>query len=220
MAKSAVSSSFAAAKSPDDPDPLSESGPPAVEVSVSKGEKPGPVGLWLRAGALAAIIGLSVWLWLNPQVVEGWGAWGYVGAFLSSLLSSATVIIPVPGLAVVLALGASLNPYWVGVAAGIGSALGELSGYLAGATGRTFMHSKMSEWLQQRLGTKSSAAILFVLALFPMPVFDVAGILAGAMRIPVPVFLASVAGGKIIKHVLVALMGAGLLPVFRQVLGL
>ena len=45
---------------------------------------------------------------------------------------NATIILPVPGLIFVFALGHTLNPLVVGLVAGPGAALGELTGYLAG----------------------------------------------------------------------------------------
>ena len=56
--------------------------------------------------------------------------------------------------------------------------------------------------------TRYTAPALFILAILPFPVFDVAGILAGALRMPVVKFLAVVIAGKIIKHVLAACLGA------------
>ena len=61
---------------------------------------------------------------------------------------------------------------------------------------------------------------LFVLALLPTPLFDVAGILAGAMRLPMHRFLAPVISGKIIKYILFAYFGAESVPLIRSLFGL
>jgi len=90
----------------------------------------------LRIGALLIITLGSFWLALNPEWVRSFGRWGYLSVFAISLLSSATVLIPAPGLAVVFAMGRALDPVTLGIVAGIGSGLGELSGYIAGASGR------------------------------------------------------------------------------------
>ena len=44
--------------------------------------------------------------------------------------------MPAPGVAVAAAAGTFLDPLWVGIVAGLGSATGELSGYLLGYYGR------------------------------------------------------------------------------------
>ena len=83
-----------------------------------------------QVGALLAITAGSIWLALNDELVQRFSHWGYASSFLISLISNATVILPAPGLAVVLSLGASLNPLLLGIVAGCGSGIGELSGYL------------------------------------------------------------------------------------------
>ena len=70
----------------------------------------------------------------GDQLVDLRG-YGYLGVFLISLLGNATVILPVPSLAVVFAGGGVLNPLLVGLVAGVGEPLGELTGYLAGYGG-------------------------------------------------------------------------------------
>ncbi len=87
---------------------------------------------WLGSFAVLLIFVVSFWLAVNPQWVERFGRWGYVGAFVISLIASATIVLPAPGIAVVIAMSAALNPYALGIVAGLGSAVGELSGYAAG----------------------------------------------------------------------------------------
>ena len=68
---------------------------------------------------------------------------------------------------------------------------------------------RLTGWMARR-----GAVTLFVLAAIPNPVFDVAGILAGALRMPILVFLTATALGKVIKNLLLALLaanGAGIL---------
>jgi uncharacterized membrane protein YdjX (TVP38/TMEM64 family) len=53
--------------------------------------------------------------------------------------------------------------------------------------------------------------IIILLSLVPNPIFDIAGIVAGAMRIPVWQFLVAAWIGKVIKATLIALAGAGMI---------
>jgi uncharacterized membrane protein YdjX (TVP38/TMEM64 family) len=46
--------------------------------------------------------------------------------------------------------------------------------------------------------------VIFVLAVVPNPIFDLAGVAAGAVRIPVVRYLAAAASGKILKNVIIA----------------
>ena len=173
-----------------------------------------------QVGALLAITAGSIWLALNDEFVQRFSHWGYASSFLISLISNATVILPAPGLAVVLSLGASLNPILLGIVAGCGSGLGELSGYLAGATSSEMFRQRGVNTRLHRLTTRYTIPVLFVLAIVPTPLFDVAGILAGAIRLPIHRFLLPVISGKIIKHVLVAYLGAESIPLIRSMLGI
>jgi membrane protein YqaA with SNARE-associated domain len=153
----------------------------------------------------------SFWLALNPQWVMGFGTWGYVGAFVISLVASATIILPAPGIAVVIAMGTALDPIILGVVAGIGSAVGEMSGYLAGTSGRALIPHHQREQFERlhRLTDRYGALLLFALSAIPFPLFDFAGIIAGMLKIRLVTFLATVAAGKSIKYILMILLGAG-----------
>lgn len=175
--------------------------------------------IFLSMFALLIVTVGSFWAALNPSWVQALGQWGYVGVALISFTSSATVILPAPGLAVVFSMGGVLNPIWLGILAGIGSGLGELSGYIAGASGRALINSDRVNPLLHRFASRYTLLALFVLAMLPLPVFDFVGILAGAMRLRLPVFLGAVLSGKIIKHIAIALAGAGSLPLLRHLLG-
>jgi membrane protein YqaA with SNARE-associated domain len=197
-------------------------------VSKSNGSIPMPVQdnagrdmrrIYLSLIALLAIVGVSFWVALNPAWVQSFGRWGYLGGAFFAFFASATVILPAPGLAVIFSMSGALDPWVLGIVAGIGSGLGELSGYIAGASGRALVSGEKVHPLLRRFTTRYTVLALFVLAIVPLPLFDFAGILAGAMRMRVPVFLGAVIPGKIIKHVLVALMGAGFLPVLRTFFG-
>ena len=158
---------------------------------------------------------------IHGELVQRFSQWGYLSSFVISLIGSATVILPAPGLALVLALGAHLNPILLGTVAGIGAGLGELSGYLAGKTGRDLVNSqgKLSTFLHH-VTTRFTTPALFTLAILPLPIFDFAGILAGAIRFPVLRFLGVVICGKIIKHVMAAYLGAEFFEMLMTTFGI
>ena len=164
-----------------------------------------------RVAIFLLVVGLSVYLILIRDRIQELEVYGYPGIFLISLISNATVIIPLPGVVVTSAMGAVFNPFWVALASGTGAALGEISGYLAGFSGRgvvqrTPQHDRLQEWM----GKYGNLTVL-VLALIPNPLFDVAGITAGALKMPVLRFLLFCAIGKILKMLVFAYGGARLL---------
>lgn len=61
---------------------------------------------------------------------------GLFGIFLINLFGSATVFLPAPAIATVFAGGGIYSPFWVAVAAALGSSIGEMSGFLLGHSGK------------------------------------------------------------------------------------
>lgn len=165
----------------------------------------------LRVVVLLLIIGLSLAILAIPQDLIGTlQAYGYPGIFLLSLASNATIIIPAPAILVVFAMGAHLDPIGLGLVAGSGAALGELSGYLAGLSGQAMVENNKTV---QRLSTwvkRNGSLTIFLLAALPNPFFDFGGLAAGALRMPVQKFLLSCWCGKVLRMYIVALAGAGL----------
>lgn len=164
--------------------------------------------LYLRILVLILILGITACIFVFRDRVANLAGYGYLGAFLISLLSSATIILPIPGIALIFALGATYNPYLVGLAAGAGSALGELSGYMAGYSGQVvFKKSKtylrMEHWMRRR-----GSVVIFVLAFVPNPIFDLAGAAAGILKYPIWKFLLFCFLGKTPRSILVAFAGA------------
>lgn len=159
-------------------------------------------------GFVAAVVVGAAAFYISSQL-DFLGEWGYAGAFLAALVSSATVIMPAPGWAVVMGMASRMNPVLLGAAAGVGSAIGELTGYMVGYSGRMIVSKeKLPEYRRQKRWLKNAdMAALFVLAALPNPVFDIAGIASGALRIPLRKFLLAVALGKIVKFIGVAYLG-------------
>lgn len=165
-------------------------------------------GRLLRVAILLLVVGISVYLYTIRNQIKNLEEYGYPGVFLFNLLASATVILPMPGVAVTSLMGAVFNPFWVAVAAGSGAALGELSGYMAGFSGqqvaeRNKMYDRIEQWMR-----KYGEIAILVLAIIPNPFFDVAGMIAGALRMKVWRFLLFCWMGKVLKMLLFAYSGA------------
>jgi membrane protein YqaA with SNARE-associated domain len=162
----------------------------------------------LRLLALLIVVAVTVTGLLWRDKLGHFVAYGYPGIFLISLVGSATIIFPLPSLALVFALGRVLNPILIGLAAGLGEALGELTGYLAGYSGQAVienreMYDRLHGWMRQY-----GLITVFFLSVFPNPFFDLAGIAAGALRFPIGYFLLSCWLGKTLKTIAFALAGA------------
>jgi membrane protein YqaA with SNARE-associated domain len=157
------------------------------------------------------VIAVTIFIFSIRKQTQELARFGYPGIFLLSLLSNSTVILPAPGLFFVFTFGAVLNPIFVALAAGIGAALGELSGYLAGFSGQAVVenrdtYQKVRNWMEAH--QNFSNLTILGLAFIPFPIFDLAGISAGTLKMPVANFLFYCAIGKILKMLLFAYAGA------------
>jgi membrane protein YqaA with SNARE-associated domain len=155
---------------------------------------------------IAILVALGAALYFREHL-QALQQYGYAAVFLVGLISNATLILPVPGLAVSSVMGSIFNPWLVGLVGGVGQALGELTGYMAGYSGQTWVddyavYDRLTQWMQ-RYGVLA----VFLLAFIPNPIFDVGGMIAGALRFPLWKFLASCIVGKVIKNILFALAG-------------
>jgi uncharacterized membrane protein YdjX (TVP38/TMEM64 family) len=97
--------------------------------------------------------------------------YGYTGAFLISIFGNFTVFFPVPFVVTIYAFGATLNPFMLGIACGIGSTIGEFSAYLIGRGGRRVVDKRYGQRLEtaKLLVQKYGMMIIFVFAVLPLP---------------------------------------------------
>lgn len=177
--------------------------------------------------AIAIVIFISVCLYAfgrDPERVNQLKNYGYLGAFLISLIGNASILLPgialsaLTGLGVLLYSGAGIaGPVLVGIAGGAGAALGEIVGYMAGYSGRGIIENrKLYDRLSGWVGRWGSIAI-FVFALIPL-FFDLVGLAAGALRFPLWKFILICWVGRTVLYVafvvLAALGWEAVLPYF------
>lgn len=170
----------------------------------------------VRVIAVSAVIAISLLILFNTQRIRELGRYGYAGIFLLSLAANATIILPAPGWLIPIAAGSALNPLLVGVVAGAGQTLGELTGFVAGASGRIILEDRGRYERVSDLARRYGLWVFVVLGFVPNPLFDLAGITAGALRIPVLAFLAATWVGKTCRAILFAYGGYG---IFARLLG-
>lgn len=165
----------------------------------------------LRFFILAAVIALTIWIYHMRDEARTLANYGYGGIFVLSILANGTIILPAPGLLFVFALGGVFNPIGVAIASGAGAAVGELTGYMAGFSGQGVienveLYRSMRTWMIEHPRWVGFA--IMGLAFIPLPLFDLAGVAAGALRMPLWNFLLWCTAGKILKMLAIAYAGS------------
>lgn len=156
---------------------------------------------------------------------EDFRRYGYAGIFLANFMANATAFIPVPGLSAIaqaLIIKGADRLFVPGVvlAGAAGMTLAETTAYGIGALGRgiaeerempvkgrfgAFMHRAAGwvDWLMARYGFLT----LLLLSAIPNPLFEFAGITAGAVRMNFWRFLLAVAIGKTTRAIILVTVG-------------
>ena len=123
----------------------------------------------------------------ESESVKGLAPYAYGVVFFVSMLTSATVIIPAFSvLPLAIGVAATFNPVWVGLAMALGGTIGETTawtvGYLGGgpvARAQPPGYVRAERWMR-RYGVW---AVLLV-SMFPLMIYDLIGIAAGVLRLP------------------------------------
>jgi membrane protein DedA with SNARE-associated domain len=176
---------------------------PGISVSASRPSVPWR-SIALLLGSLAITVGM---LFVPSDAVVRLGAFGYLGVFALVLLASATIVLPSPAVGVALVAARTLDPWLVGLLSGLAAAIGEITGYLAGRGGgelalRSRHYPRVERWV-----ARWGMLTIFLLAFIPTPVMDLAGIAAGALRMPFHRFMLACLAGKTLRFVGVAWLG-------------
>ncbi len=156
---------------------------------------------------VALVVGIFILNRDYPHLIEGLQRYGYLGAFLISIALNATLVLPAGNFLILAALGATLpSATFVGLMGGLGAAIGESTGYIAGYSGRAMvsqqkMYGRIETWMK-RYGFWA----LFVLSAAPL-VFDLAGIAAGACRYKYWKFFLACWLGRSVLYVSIAWAG-------------
>jgi membrane protein DedA with SNARE-associated domain len=162
--------------------------------------------------------------WMRNFAVQ----YGYLGIFLISLLGAMSIFVPIPYTIVIFILGGLqdaagnwiFDPLWIAVAAGVGAAIGEFSGYLIGFGGRKVIGEKYKKKMDflTKLFKKFGPIAIFVFALTPLPddlLFIPLGIMRyGLIRAFIPSLL-----GKFFSNLIIAYSGRLSLEIVENIFG-
>jgi membrane protein YqaA with SNARE-associated domain len=167
----------------------------------------GILGLILTILMAAAIV-------VYKEEVQELQQYGYIGAFFISILGGATIIVPVPMLAVVFALGGVMpSPWLVGISAALGELVGALTIYMTGhGAGRAIAsnkHGRMQKAYERMLDLmeRRGAITLFAVTSVVNPFFYPAAFACGALHFGLRKYTFIVLIGKIIKCMTVVYAG-------------
>jgi membrane protein YqaA with SNARE-associated domain len=118
---------------------------------------------------------------------------GYEGAFIVALIGNSTILFPVPYMIITYILGGVTNtsgyfvfdPWIVGIIAGLGATLGEMTGYLLGYGGGRMIdesqRDSFSEYIRRH--PRATPLVIWFLAITPLP-DDVLIVPLGAAKYP------------------------------------
>jgi len=151
----------------------------------------------------------------------------YLTVFVIFLAANLSVLIPVPiTMPIIIAAALQGEPALVGLAAGVGSALGECSGYVMGRLGHRVLipesflgciNGRFSNNRLERDVQKHGPLAIGILAAQPILPFDIAGLIAGSLKMKFRGFIIAVMSGRALKYVAIAYMAGilGYIPFFK-----
>lgn len=148
--------------------------------------------------------------------------YGYFGIFLISLIGAMSIFFPIPYTVVIFTLGgiSSLDPILIALSAGLGSAVGEFSGYLLGVGGRKAIGERYKRKMDvlALLFKRYGSIVIFVFALTPLP-DDLLFIPLGVMRYSIIKAFIPALIGKICMNLIVVYSGRLSIGFIRSIFG-
>jgi membrane protein DedA with SNARE-associated domain len=178
-------------------------------------------------GVVLTVLMFVVIIYFDDQISQ-MAQWGYLGAFIISILGGSTIIVPVPGLAVMIALASAMKNPWNVALLGFSGVAGEMIGavliYMTGhGAGKAISNNKrgavqkaydrMLDIIRRRGGWA-----LFAVAAIINPFYYPAAFACGALRMEIKKYLIISLLGKIIKCMSVVYIGYfGLKGILRAI---
>jgi membrane protein YqaA with SNARE-associated domain len=166
--------------------------------------------LVIAAAGVAVLIALNIAVYLAPIDYRALTTFAYAGAFLVCFVANAVVAIPIPYIPVIAHIGATAEsaPLVVGLGA-LGSVLGESVAFLVGRAEQGLVSEHPLYKRLHRLAERKWLAglVLFGLAVPLNPLFDVAGLAAGAMGMRYRVFFVAVFAARVVRLALIVWLG-------------
>jgi membrane protein YqaA with SNARE-associated domain len=181
---------------------------------------------WLLATIYTVtIIGISIGLYFLLRYlmayfnlsVEGLATTAYLVVFITTLISNASIIVPVPiFVAIMIAAASKWNPVLIALTASSAGTLGEITAYYVGYLGKKIIISENTPGYEKLVGwmKRHGPLGIFLLSLQPILPFDIAGLLAGASKLPLWKFILPCWAGKFPKYLVACYLGGAVLNLF------
>jgi membrane protein YqaA with SNARE-associated domain len=134
------------------------------------------------------------------------------------LASCAGIFVPVYiHVSIMIAAAKYWDPVLVALAASVAGALGETTGYYAGYLGKRIARLENMPGYQRLVSwmNKHGPWGIFLISLQPILPFDVAGLLAGASKMPLWKFLLPCWAGRFPKYLLACYLGPAVLNILH-----
>lgn len=165
------------------------------------------------AGAATTVFMAIAVIYFRDSVRELAG-FGYLGAFLISILGGASIIIPVPMLAVIFALGGIMKyPWLVAVFGASGELIGAVTIYMTGhGAGKLLSsskHGRIQSAYERMLNLMEwrGPLTLFAVASVVNPFFYPTALACGALHFGLRKYIPIVFAGKLIKGMTIVYAG-------------
>lgn len=175
---------------------------------------------------LSVVAGISIGvLFALPYILfrekmQSMSTIGYIGLFLSCLISNLSILLPTSSTIIIVAAASTLNPWLCVIFGGLGTAFGEQASYLCGLVGSSGFDNTNSagkkyalKWFEKR-----QFLTVFFFAFVPLPVFDIVGIIAGTKKMKWWKYTLAAVLGKILKFAIVVVAVLYVLPFLIQML--
>lgn len=147
-----------------------------------------------------AILLFSVLAWLSKDFIQSHLTFGLISVLITCFISNASILLPSVSLLVVVESAVIMNPLAVALFGAIGCSAGELVGYYFGKYGISSLPSKEKhiQAIKEKLA-QHEMIVIFLFAFLPLPIFDIVGVIAGAVRMDKIKFYISCLAGKLLK---------------------
>ena len=171
----------------------------------------------LSIGFLYLVRYLIVYFNISP---DSFAAPVYAVVFIATLVSNASIMVPVPVHMSIIIAGAEVmaevspwGPILVVLVASVAGTLGEISGYYAGYLGKRIIFAQSTPGYDRLAGwmKRHGPLAIFLISFQPILPVDIAGILSGVSRLPLWKFLLPCWPGKFLKYLMLWYFGSSLL---------
>lgn len=160
------------------------------------------------------LILFSFLAWIAKDKIKQHVAVSAFGVLTACFLANASVLLPSSSILIVVEYSLIIDPFLVALCGSFGASLGEMTGFYVGKHGRIIVPDKFMNWVKAKL-ERHNCLLVLLFSILPLPVFDVVGILSGAMKMNALKFFGICFVGKLIKMLCYALLARELLPILE-----